>query len=274
MENLRYYFNIWKNMYVLFLFLLILGGCKAKKLIAYPVPAPLEVEYEKETPNDPLFNNNPSINIAGQQLGLYRYNQDYFRELKDFPIPYPKPSSNYVFPKAIVRKARNMAEMDSILINSLDKVGYSNFSYYKIPNGYAMVTSIENIDHNAFPVPSPGRWGVKSTSIQVFSIGDYLRALFNANKGYYRSIVFLVTNKHLNHDGVVPTPNQIDTLVDSGSTTLPHEAKYFSLDDSYRLEALIYEFEKPEYGNAKLIVPCSHSGKSHLERALILTQIN
>lgn len=267
-----------RNPSVLVFFLFMLGGCvsfEGRSIIQRnPDLAPSDAEYEKEERNDSIIENDPSYHRGSHQPGLYKYSQDYFCELRDFPIPYPKPSSSYVFPKSIVRKARNMADMDSILIDGLDKVGYSNFSYYKIPNGYAMVTSIENIDQNAFPIPSPGRWGVKSTPIQVFDIGDYLKVLFNANKGYYRSIVFLITNKPLHHDGVVPTSNQIRNLADSGSSILPYDAKYFVLNDSYRLEALIYEFVKPEYGDAKLIVPCSHTGKSHLERALILKQIN
>jgi hypothetical protein len=196
-----------------------------------------------------------------------------WQDLKDFPIPYPKPSSKYVFPKDIVTKVKNMAEMDSMILTGLRNVGYSDFSYYRIPNGYAMVTEIESIDKEAYPLAGGNRWGIQVRQMEEFSISNYLIFLFNAQKGYYRSIVFLITNKILNSDGSPATSSEMEVIIDEGSPFLPHEAKDFPIDESYRLEALIYEFEKPEFGEATLIVPCSHQGKTHLERALILSQI-
>ena len=56
-----------------------------------------------------------------------------------------------------------------------------------------MVTRLEQYEEDGTSKVPPDRWSVDVLPLRTFSLSDYIRALFQANPGYYRIIIFVVT---------------------------------------------------------------------------------
>jgi hypothetical protein len=185
--------------------------------------------------------------------------------IREFPIPYPKPSAAYNIPWSELKVAgqRNFNTVNDKIKSAIDGCDYADKSYYIIPNGFALVTQIEKISLDGTSKPVPDRWELNVDLPDNF--GDYLRSLVNAPKGYFRVIVFLVTdinlaaaNNNINRDALVE-------LVSNGYRYLP------SLDNStftpnHRVTALIYEYKKVQ-GMDPVLVTNRLTAKTHLVKS-------
>lgn len=98
---------------------------------------------------------------------------------------------------------------------------------------------------------------------EKFSLSRYFKRLFNAQPGYYRCIVFVVTIHPITFDDTQLN----EDIVDYGSTNLPDEIGTEVYHGSYKVTALIYQFKKLENEkNAKFIKPSTIPGQ-HLLRS-------
>ena len=73
-----------------------------------------------------------------------------------------------------------LGEVARHLEGALSGVGYGERSYYTVPGGFALATRLEQITPDGTPKPDPQRWSTALPEQPVFSLGDYLRALFAA----------------------------------------------------------------------------------------------
>ena len=198
-------------------------------------------------------------------------------ELPKFPWPPPKSSARVNIPSKFLEglntKQLSLEDVNSILTSSLNKVGYTELSYYAVPDGFALVTRLEQIYPDGTPKENSERWRVQVGRIESFSLEGYLKALFTANPGYFRIIVFIVT----------PSPfYQIDTEVDreeatgwlpKGMDRLPPKIGAMEYSKEYKCTALIYEFEHPRHSKTKPIVkiPGRLTAQAHLTKAKIFS---
>jgi hypothetical protein len=63
-----------------------------------------------------------------------------------------------------MHKFRTIGELSAALERELEKGGYSQFSYSWIPNGFALVTQVEQLDDNELPLSEQRLRQVNATS--------------------------------------------------------------------------------------------------------------
>jgi hypothetical protein len=154
-----------------------------------------------------------------------------------------------------------------MLENAFDAAGYGELSYYRIPGGFALVSRLEQIRADGTPIDPPARWAVESPTVREGFI-DHIRALFNAPPGFYRVIVFTVTDLDFAAGELAPTSSEARNWISMGSLRLPETVGRLPYTQSHYTTALIYEFERrADQSDAHMRVPSDSPGRVHLEKA-------
>ncbi len=194
-------------------------------------------------------------------------NQDFPR----FPWP-PHESSKTVnitiaFLKSALPKPIYLRDVDSKLSNAMSESGYEDRkSYFRVPNGFALVTQLEHIKHDGTPRKS-NRWGKSaSETLDSFTWKEYFNALFKPNPGYYRTIAFIITSESFERRENPVTANEAESWLRKGKNKLPSSVAKDKFTSEHSIIALIYEFEKIE---SRDLEPKSLDidGKTHLEKS-------
>ena len=105
-------------------------------------------------------------------------------------------------------------------------------------------------------------------------MSEYVRALFTANPGYFRVVVFIVAAHPFSQTKAVVKRDEAADWLRAGLNRLPDliSTREYS-SETYTVTALIYEFEKPEFRDAALNIPGLLTGKDHLEKSGFLKAI-
>ena len=157
-----------------------------------------------------------------------------------------------------------------MLSKALDSAGYTEKSYYAVPGGFALATRLERINNDGTSTPEPSRWHIGKEPLSEFSISTYLKALFTAEPGYYRVIVFVITPIAFEQKDVSVTDVDAQHWLVGGLNKLPPpiEDKIFTAE--FTCTALVYEFEQPtSQTKGGAIVPGHIPAKTHLIKAQI-----
>jgi hypothetical protein len=168
--------------------------------------------------------------------------------------------------------------VDRRLRESLNAAGYAESSYYVIPNGFAVVTRLEQIEPNGRPRAGQSRWSVELTRVYPFSLGAYLRALFTADPGYYRVIALLVTDQPFSQSQERLTRERAIEMALGGLNTLPAGIAGQPYTTAVQCTALIYEFELQRTSDSKpatrLLLPSRLDARTHLAGSGLLAALN
>jgi hypothetical protein len=111
-----------------------------------------------------------------------------------FPWPPSRPSTRVVIPRSVFVAYKTLGQLSYAIDQALAHTGYAERSYYAVPGGVGIITRLEHIYQDGHPFEGSTRWLLDDSSLQSFSLRSYLRALFTAREGYYRVIVFTVTD--------------------------------------------------------------------------------
>jgi hypothetical protein len=193
--------------------------------------------------------------------------------LPEFPWPPPKPSAKASLTLGSLRQVAGTEltfhKVDERISQALATAGYDEISYYGVPNGFAIVTRLEQITSNGYPEFSD-RWvsSLAPVSFTRFSLSKYLEALFGVPKGHYRVFVFLITANTVTPSGTPVSQTLAQTWFIEGANKLPSEMESLLYTDQYKTTVYIYEFIQSGVGaEANQNIPSSITGRQHLERA-------
>ena len=190
-----------------------------------------------------------------------------------FPWPPPAASASMKIPNSVLTVAgrvNTLSDVSTHLEAAMQKAGYSEMSYFSVPGGYALASRIEQINNDGSPKDFSERWVLKIKPSKIFSLSDYIHALFSAQKGHFRVIVFIVSNKAFVQSKDTVTDKQAMAWVRSGSSAIPHVLGEIPYTDKYRCTALIYEFEKAtDASEATLMEPSNINGQQHIIKSKI-----
>ncbi len=190
------------------------------------------------------------------------------RVLPQFPWPPPKASTSRVLPVwPLGAGMRTLGDIDRKLTSALDAKGYTERSYYSVPGGFAMVTRLEQIYPDGRSKRPPDRFSVDLLPASNFT--DYIFALFHANPGYYRVIVFVATDQIIVQAANAPAQSDVTEWLERGSNFLPDPPASTKLSKGIHCTALIYELENPgtdESQKAQLI-PSTADPVAQLQKA-------
>ena len=198
--------------------------------------------------------------------------------LPTFPWPPPTPSERLNFRRSQVLTAAmgptpSQADVAHRIVHALEEAGYSEYSFYAAPQGFAIVARLERIGPDGTPAPDQLRF-LAPDSAEPFSLGAYLTRLFFAPEGYYRQIVFLVTPTIVRPSGPTPNAKAAEALLQGGADRLPalYRTIPFSADD--QVTALIYEYHKGSGdGQVTTLTPGRLDARTNLVRAGIYAQL-
>ena len=193
-------------------------------------------------------------------------------EIPQFPWPPPRASAMALLPRSFLTAPGSppvlLADVSARLVTALDQCGYSEHSFYAVPDGFALVTQLEQINPDGTPKQPPARWAADVPPLRSFSLSDYLKALFTANPGHYRIIVFVVTSHPFSQAEASVGREEAEGWLASGLNRLPDTIGRLRFSEAVVCTALIYEFEQPEAGKEPTILsPSDLTGTDHLAKS-------
>lgn len=187
-----------------------------------------------------------------------------------FPWPPPNPSAVAMIPSEVFEEAVDMGDIKEIIVKALDASGYLEKSYYKVPQGFAIATRLEQIYEDGSPKPDSIRWSselkIGDKSASFFS--TWLKAIFDTNEGHFRVIVFVVAPKIISSFSQKMPRKKAKGLVRQGSLALPSSYADKPNHANLVFTALIYEYKLLESEKqARIIDQSEVLGITHLEKA-------
>ncbi len=195
---------------------------------------------------------------------------DSQRRMPRFPWPPPPASAETMIPRNWLSTtvASRLADIADKLERALKEAKYPKWSYFSIPNGFALVSQMEQIKSDGTPSPEPERWSTDLPSVANMTLLEFIKALANAQPGFYRVIVFVVTDEPWTRTSEKPTGKEAELWLAEGFNWLPRSIAELTYGPDYRTMALVYEFRKVSQGaDAALIQNCPTSAVDHLEKA-------
>lgn len=180
-----------------------------------------------------------------ENLGYFE-NEDI---LESLPIPVFKLKGcprTHQFDRDYFRHCKKLKEVDKILSDGIKELGYEQLSYNYLPNGYAMMTAVEQIRKDGTPLEGTERWQDYPAGGRFEGILDYLSALVLPRPGYFRMFVFMVTDQTIQRD-----PGHMDGKIarawlKDGGYELPTSIGNEDFGDRHKITVLLYEFEASE----------------------------
>ena len=143
-----------------------------------------------------------------------------------------------------------------------------NGRYSSVPRGFALISQMEQIKSDGTPSPEPARWSTSLPPVGSLTLLEFLKALANAQPGYYRAIVYVVTDQPWSRTGELPTARAAEQWLAQGFTRLPADVGAMPYGPEYRTTALVYEFTKASQEAAASLVETSPvSADDHLKKA-------
>jgi hypothetical protein len=197
-------------------------------------------------------------------------------KLPEFPWPPPPYSTRLKLDRALLVAAQPAPTNGSVaarMEQALAANGYTQISYYAVPDGFAMVTQVERIEPDAASA-AVQRWStqIDPVSLIPFNLDAYLQALLGKNGDSFRVIVFTFTPTPFTAGGSPVAPGEAMAWVEKGATALPASIAAQAYGADTACTALVYEFRISSLG-AMLQRPSEFDGRQHLQAAGILKRL-
>lgn len=191
-----------------------------------------------------------------------------------FHFPPPVASAFYLLPDQYFRSAWDLSDIDSLLSRGLSICGYNEKSYFEIPEGFVLITRLERINNDASPHIRE-RWttGASYVGYESFSLSKYLRSLFYADPGKFRVLAFVVTSIPFNPTDLEISFQEASEYSQMGLKWLPDQIGSEPFTYGHNCTALIYEFLKPQYEEARFIHHSRYQGIDHLTKNNFLSNL-
>jgi hypothetical protein len=261
----------------LFFALLVLAGLNAcgsprapegASAGAEPPPPPAAAARPAPPPPPPATAARPAPAPAPAPEPAAGIDSSAAQSIPQFDWPPPKASAEESIPDKWLRTGATtrLANVADKFEKALRLAHYEQRSYYAVPRGFALATQLEQIQADGTPMPGADRWKIGTPSVNNLSLASFIKALAKAPAGYYRAIVFVVTDAPWVQSTTAPSDEKIKGWAGGGAHTLPASIGALPYGEDYRARALIYEFKKGKSGPAKTLLPSAVSGETHLDK--------
>lgn len=164
-----------------------------------------------------------------------------FKKLKP-----PKPTSVEPVDFSLFNGCSTLESVRQKIVGALNKGGYREIRYYSLEDGFAIVTQIEQTNATWKPLAGPDRWIVGPNAAADPSKGFWYN-LLNERKGRYRCIIFAIHKTiGVDYDETLnATTILTQSYLSSPYQYIPDALKQTN-SLNYKVDALIYQFVKPE----------------------------
>ena len=183
-----------------------------------------------------------------------------------FPWPPPAPSAMTRLRVETLHPS-SLGFVADYLENELTVRGYDQQAWFGVPDGFALVTRLEQTDERGRPLTGLARWSADAIRLREFSITAILESLFSQPKGYFRVLVFIVTPAPMTQDKPVVREEAIRWLT-AGADRIPSDIRSLPYDSAHHCSALIYEFDiqnrKPSFNHPGRLSAMNHLAATRL----------
>lgn len=191
-----------------------------------------------------------------------------------FPWPPPQASGAIIVPRKLllakIPGKPTLGNVQARLERALDQAGYSDKSYFAVPDGFAVITRLEQFADSGAPKAGAERWSPETGPLKRFNVRDYLSALFHTRAGRFRVIAFVVTPRPFSQANIGVTRDEANRWLSRGANKLPLELFAAEYTEAHDCTALIFEFSKTGLDmDAVLMVPGTLPAREHLVRAKV-----
>ncbi len=189
--------------------------------------------------------------------------------------PPPEPSSKQNISQHILTDTGNLSlptfeNINKILCRSLDWGGYTERVYYKVPDGFALITRIEQFEKNGQSKPGDERWLKTIGPPHKVSLHSFLSSLFIPRVGYFRIIAFVVTPESLETEGKADKVTA-QNWFSKGKMSLPDSISEKQITKHHKILAMVYEFKATKINdNPSVNYTSGNTTDWHLRNAKIM----
>jgi hypothetical protein len=196
-------------------------------------------------------------------------------EIPTFPWPPPQPTTQMVLEATLLAAgATTLGGVADRLTTVLGNLGYSEHGFYAVPGGFALATRLEQIEFDGTPKPEPLRWSSALPPRELFSLSDFVRALFTAPEGHYRVIVFVVNDQAFAASGETVSGEEALAWIGAGLNRLPDSIADRPFTERHAGTAMIYQFHRVGHEQEPIANPDgAETAARQLERSGILTAL-
>lgn len=190
--------------------------------------------------------------------------------IKSFPFPPPLGYTYAVLNDAIFRNCHLLGDAAGIIHKAITSstCDYEDVGYYAIPDGFVVVTKVEEINDDATSVS--GRDRFSEGRYQSMSILDF----FAPRKGHFRVFAFLVTDVPFNATSTPVTAGSALEWIRLAANVLPDAIKNKPFRSGYNCTVIVYEFKSEDANThlsplqSPLFSAQTHLQKSHIAESL------
>jgi hypothetical protein len=197
---------------------------------------------------------------------------EVIRSFPKFELPPPQWSADADL-DSYFEHCHTLYDAERIVRQAMDATGYYSRKYFRVNDGFAMVTRLEQFNPDGSCKNEADRWKSKPVGSESFSIMDYLYSLFIPEPGYFRVIVFVVTPETFNGN-VSKTISREEATgwLNEGRNRLPDAiGDQAFIPGKTAVTALIYEFIAKESDNKLTFHNFSNiEGITHLRKSGML----
>ena len=175
---------------------------------------------------------------------FFVFSDDKFKPITFFPCPIPIPTSSR---NISLNPCKRLSDIDTKIKKMLFAAGYNNqpFNYFRIKDGFVVMTPIEKIRPNGEPNPLD-RWVIQEDHIEVGFIDWVSETLGFTEESLYRVFVFVIQENDCTTFSAGDIPQTV------GFNTLPNEMGAKLISTNIKITAFLYVFKKT-YGNSNLL---------------------
>lgn len=208
-----------------------------------------------------------------QHASYYENNpNELLQSFPVFALPPPKWSADADL-SDYFHGCKTLYDAERIIRKAMDATGYYSRRYFQTPQGFAVVSRLEQFNEDGSCKPEMDRWKTKPVRGESFSLANYIYSLFVPQPGHFRTIVFVVTPQLFNADAThTVTREEASKWLDEGRNRLPEAiGKQPFQKDKTVVSALIYEFIAHESDNKLTFKATSPlQGMTHLSKSKLL----
>lgn len=200
----------------------------------------------------------------------------FWSDIPDFPWPPPTASAVATVPRSLVENSggtTRLADVGARLEGAFYQAGYGEMSWYRVPEGFAMVSRLEQFNNDGTPLQGDDRFSAELARPPA-SLTGLIKDLFFAREGHYRVVVFMVTSLAVQQSPQRMSRRAASDLVSSGADRLPENTGSQPFTGNHKCTALIYEFfQRTADHPAEFVSPGRLDGTTHLRRSGILNAL-
>lgn len=207
--------------------------------------------------------------LAGEKAGFWEDNGNLENlPIPKFPWPPPPCARREQLNRTNFSGCVTLENVNNRLVTLLGKCGYWQRSYFYVPGGFALVTPFEQYNQDGSKMSDTDRWKDYPVVPNTDWV-DRFKRFFTGYTGYFRIIVFIVTDKSFN----LNTQSSINSKDAkawgmAGFDSLPPEIGGNKFSTNHKVTAMVYEFQANSSTNdAKDVCPASLYPQKHFSKS-------